>query len=222
MVFYSMERGILMFEINQLKYKNILHIEHLCLQRQITCITGASGSGKTTLLRTLNRLNTIDEGVILYNDEDISVLDPIELRRKIVMLGQTPVIYDGTIEENLQIGLLFSEQPKASQAELLKYLAKVNLTKRLEDTCEKLSGGEKQRLCLARLMLMNADVYLVDEPSSALDKETEQFVIDNLVDFVLEKDKELIMVTHSSQISQQYKNSIIVMEKGNCGGYEYE
>ncbi|MEG0329686.1 MAG: ABC transporter ATP-binding protein [Longicatena sp.] len=211
-----------MFEINQLKYKNILHIEHLCLQRQITCITGASGSGKTTLLRTLNRLNTIDEGVILYNDEDISVLDPIELRRKIVMLGQTPVIYDGTIEENLQIGLLFSEQPKASQAELLKYLAKVNLTKRLEDTCEKLSGGEKQRLCLARLMLMNADVYLVDEPSSALDKETEQFVIDNLVDFVLEKDKELIMVTHSSQISQKYKNSIIVMEKGNCGGYEYE
>ncbi|MEG0507317.1 MAG: ABC transporter ATP-binding protein [Longicatena sp.] len=211
-----------MFEINQLKYKNILHIEHLCLQRQITCITGASGSGKTTLLRTLNRLNTIDEGVILYNDEDISVLDPIELRRKIVMLGQTPVIYDGTIEDNLQIGLLFSEQPKASQAELLKYLAKVNLTKRLEDTCEKLSGGEKQRLCLARIMLMNADVYLVDEPSSALDKETEQFVIDNLVDFVLEKDKELIMVTHSSQISQKYKNSIIVMEKGNCGGYEYE
>lgn len=211
-----------MFEIKNLTFKHILKIEHLCIDRQITCITGPSGSGKTTLLRMLNRLNDPDAGSIYFNGENILEMSPVALRRRVVMLGQTPILYPGTIADNLQIGLTLSEQKAASEQRLREYLKKVGLSKDLEDTCEKLSGGEKQRLCLARVLLMDADVYLADEPSSALDKETEGFVIDNLVNFVQENDKQLIMVTHSAEIAQRYPKGLLALEQGACRGYVYE
>ena len=211
-----------MFEIENLKFKHILHMEHLCIDRQITCITGPSGSGKTTFLRMLNRLNDPDEGKILWNGVDISQMNATELRRKVVMLKQTPVVYAGTIEDNLQIGLQFSKKALATQAKLKEYLQKVQLNKQLDESVAKLSGGEKQRLCLARIMLMDAEVYLLDEPSSALDKDTENFVIENMVQFVKEKDKTLIMVTHSPAVAKLYPESILEIKEGNCEGYTYE
>ncbi|MEG0744204.1 MAG: ABC transporter ATP-binding protein [Erysipelotrichaceae bacterium] len=211
-----------MFEIKNLKFKDILKIDHLIMDRSITCLVGTSGSGKTTLLKMLNRLYDAEQGEIFYNHKNIKDISPIQLRRQVIMLGQTPIIYPGTIEDNLQIGLIFSEKKLADKETLKRYLEKVNLDKELEDSCSKLSGGEKQRLCLARVMLMNGDVYLLDEPSSSLDKETELFMIQNLIEFVLEKNKTLIMVTHSSEIANAYPNSIMKLIQGTCEGYEHE
>ncbi|NRW45340.1 ABC-type bacteriocin/lantibiotic exporter with double-glycine peptidase domain [Clostridium beijerinckii] len=106
-----------MFEIRNIKFRNILDIKFLNIDKPITCVVGPSGSGKTTLLRMLNRLNVPDEGVILYNNKDISKIDTIMLRRNVVMLGQTPVIYSGNIEDNLQIGLEFSKNFLHQRAE---------------------------------------------------------------------------------------------------------
>lgn len=203
-----------MFEVNNIKFKDILEIPFLKINKPITCIVGSSGSGKTTLLRMLNCLNVPDEGEILYNNQEISKMDTVKLRRNVVMLGQTPVIYSGSIEDNLQIGLEFSKKLPASKSTMKETLARVELNKQLSEGCSNLSGGEKQRLCLARVMLMDADTYLLDEPSAALDKETEQFIIDNFSKFVLENKKELIMVTHSEQIAQKFPDSIIRIEKG--------
>ncbi len=207
-----------MFEIKDVKFKQILDIKSLKIEQQITCIVGSSGSGKTTLLRMLNRLNAPDEGTIFYNGADISVINAVQLRRKVVMLGQTPVLYSGNIRENLQIGLEFSQKKPASEKELLKSLASAGLQKDLDDSCAMLSGGEKQRLCLARVMLMDAETYLLDEPSSALDKETEHVIIQNLADFARTTGKQLIMVTHSENIAQEYRESIIRLEHGKVVG----
>ena len=203
-----------MFEVTHLKFKNILDIPFLCISNPITCIVGSSGSGKTTLLRMLNRLNVPDDGTIIYNGNDISNMDTLKLRRQVVMLGQTPVIYSGSVEDNLQIGLYFSKKLPASISAMKESLKRVELDKCLSDTCGNLSGGERQRLCLARVMLMDAETYLLDEPSAALDKGTEQFIIENLAKFVLEKNKQLIMVTHSEQIAEKFSNSIIRIEFG--------
>ena len=138
----SLRKGSgIMFEIKKLKFKHILQIDHLMIDRQITCLIGPSGSGKTTLLRMLNRLNEAEEGSIYFNGVDIKEMHPIKLRRKIIMLGQTPILYPGTIADNLQIGLRLSEQPLADENRLRAYLDKVGLHKELNDTCEKLSGG---------------------------------------------------------------------------------
>lgn len=206
-----------MFEIKNLKFKHILDIEQLIIDQQITCITGSSGSGKTTLLRMLNRMNVPDAGSIFYNGTNIAKIDVVRLRRSVVMLGQTPVLYSGNVRENLQIGLEFSQKPLASDEALRESLARVELDKGLDEPCGTLSGGEKQRLCLARVMLMNADTYLLDEPSSALDKETEHFIIENLAAFANEQQKQLIMVTHSESIAAAYHDSLIYLENGRIG-----
>ncbi|WP_051280641.1 ATP-binding cassette domain-containing protein [Anaerovorax odorimutans] len=96
-----------MFEINNLKFKNILDIKQLTIDKQVTCVVGPSGSGKSTLLKLLNGLILPDEANIKYNGIDIINMNGIELRRRVVMLSQTPIIYDGIIEDNLQIGLEF-------------------------------------------------------------------------------------------------------------------
>ena len=203
-----------MFEVNNLKFKNILDIPFLCINKPITCIVGSSGSGKTTVLRMLNALNVPDSGTIIYNNNDISKMDTLKLRRQVIMLGQTPVIYSGSVEDNLQIGLYFSKRVPASISAMKEGLERAELNKCLSDGCGNLSGGEKQRLCLARVMLMDAETYLLDEPSAALDKGTEQFIIENLSRFVLENNKQLIMVTHSEQIAEKFSDSIIRIENG--------
>ena len=98
-----------LFTIQNLKFRSVLDITQLTLEKPVVCLVGASGSGKTTLLRHLNRLNEPDSGQIFYTGVDLKAIDPIELRRKAGMLGQTPVIYDGTILDNLQIGARFAK-----------------------------------------------------------------------------------------------------------------
>ena len=205
-----------LFEIFELRYRDILDIPHLLLDQQVTCIVGPSGGGKTSLLRILNRLNPPDSGRVLYNGEDIQGMDPVALRRRVVMLSQTPVLYPGDIRDNLQIGRVFSQKPPLSDFLLRKALCQVGVDKLLDEPCSTLSGGEKQRLCLARVLLMDAETYLLDEPSAALDKKTERAIVDGLAQHVQKSGKQLILVTHSPDIAQRYPNSLVSIgqEKG--------
>lgn len=208
-----------MFELRDIRFKQILDLPHLVIDHPVTCIVGASGSGKTTLLRHLNKLYIPDQGEIWYQGEPMSGLDPVQLRRRVVMLGQTPVLYDGTVGDNLQIGLRFSQRPLADCEALEEALGRVGLRQGPDDWCDKLSGGEKARLCLARVMLMDAETYLLDEPSSALDADTEAFVIDHLVAFAQERGRQIIIVTHSDRVAGRYPESCIRLENGRAEGY---
>ena len=203
-----------MFELEHLKFKDILDIKALKITRPVSCIVGASGSGKTTLLRMFNRMNVPDEGIVYYEGRDIENWDAVKLRREVVMLGQNPIIYSGSVEDNLQIGRMYSEKPLATKEALREIMERVELDKPLADGCRNFSGGEKQRLCLARVMLMDAPVYLLDEPSAALDAQTEKFIIDNFIDFVQRKKKQLIMITHSERLADSLEDSIIRLDKG--------
>jgi len=99
-----------MFDLEKVKYKNILDIEKLHIEKnKVTCIVGESGSGKTTLLKLFNKLISPDGGEIKYLDKSIHDIDSVQLRREVVMLPQSPAIYEGSVKENLLIGLKFSE-----------------------------------------------------------------------------------------------------------------
>ncbi|MDD2441661.1 MAG: ATP-binding cassette domain-containing protein [Clostridiaceae bacterium] len=204
-----------MFELSDVTYKDILTIDHLRLEKgRVTCIVGESGSGKTTLLRLLNKLISCDRGTITYQGQDILDLDAVLLRRSVVMLPQNPAIYPGNVRDNLAIGLAFAEKLPASDERLRQALAQVNLNKDLDAKSDLLSGGEKQRLALARLMLLEPDVYLLDEPSSALDENTERLIIEALVAAAKDNGKTLIMVTHTRQIAQAYADRTIEISGG--------
>lgn len=205
-----------MFRLNQIKVHSILNIPYLeFVANLVTFIVGESGSGKTTLLRLLNKLRSPDEGEIFYKEHNLRDLSSVKLRREVVMLPQYPIIFSGSIKENLLIGLRFSEKPPVTDDVLTEILSKVQLNKNLNDDSDKLSGGEKQRLALARIILMDPETYLLDEPSSALDEETEKNIIEQLVDHVKRKKKTLIMVTHSKRVAQRYADVIVELQDGS-------
>ncbi|MDK7475757.1 ABC transporter ATP-binding protein [Bacillus paranthracis] len=205
-----------MFILKDVTYKDILHIPYLQIQKEkITCIIGESGSGKSSLLRMLNDLQSPTSGTIEYNGKLISDYPPIQLRRDVVMLGQTPPIFDGTIKNNLLMGLRLSEKPFPNDDILQSALKVVSLEKSLEDNADSLSGGEKQRLAFARIVLMDPPVYLLDEPTSALDSDTERRVMKQFTMLAKEKKKTVIFITHSQQLPEEIADDIIEISKAN-------
>lgn len=204
-----------MFSLKKVIYKHILEINDLNIKRyKVTCIVGESGSGKSTLLRLLNKLISYDSGEIFYNGQSLNSINSIELRRNVGMLPQLPVIFPGSIKDNLLIGLKFAEKPLVDDKKLRTILNIIHLNKNLDDNGDKLSGGERQRLALGRLILIDPDVFLLDEPSSAMDEKTENIIIKTLVSYIQETNKTLIMVTHSKKVAQTYAENIIEIHQG--------
>jgi putative ABC transport system ATP-binding protein len=216
-----------MFNFKNVKYKDVLDIKDLHIEKnKITCIVGESGSGKTTLLKLFNKLISPDKGEIKYMDKNLRDFDSVKLRREVVMLPQSPAIYEGSVKDNLLIGLKFSEKDEIIQEDsLMKILKEVSLNKNLQDNAEKMSGGEQQRLALGRIILLDPNVYLLDEPSSALDEETEYLVIEKVVDHVRKNNKTLIMVTHTKRIAEEFADNMVEVKKGkivSSGGVDHE
>jgi putative ABC transport system ATP-binding protein len=206
--------GERIFLLRNVMYKSILHIDHIEIPaNKVTCIVGESGAGKSTLLKLLNIMLTADSGSIYYQDKNLDNVDPVHHRRRVVMLAQQPTIFEGTIRENLNIGLVFSEKKEKEDHELIKAMTIVYLNKDLDEDAGTLSGGEKQRLALARVYLMEPEVYLLDEPTAALDEETEEVVMGNFIKKVKEKGQSLIMITHSQKITTKYGENLITLKK---------
>lgn len=204
-----------MFTFDNVKYKDILDIDHLSIELgKVTCIIGPSGSGKSTFLRLINKLISPDSGVISLNGENIADINSVEYRRRVPMLSQSPVTFSGTIRDNLLIGRKFQNKEAPSDDKLLAALKAVSLDEPLDKDVDNLSGGEQQRVSIARLMLLDSEVYLLDEPSSALDDLTEDFVIKSMVDMARDENKTIIYVTHSNSMADKYSDRVIKIVDG--------
>ena len=203
-----------MFALRNVGYKNIIHIPELFIpQAKISVVTGPSGTGKTTLLKLLNKMLSPTAGTILFNGKDLKMVNPAAHRRDVIMLSQNPVMFAGTIRDNLNTGLKLQEKDIKDDNELTKILEKIRLNKPLETDAGVLSGGEKQRLAIGRVLLLQPHVYLMDEPSSALDDATEEEIIHMIAENVKKENKSLIMVTHSASIEKKYAEFSFKMEK---------
>ncbi|MDX8360043.1 ATP-binding cassette domain-containing protein [Cytobacillus sp. IB215316] len=208
-----------MFQLENVTYKNILQLKLLQIQAgSVTSIIGKSGSGKSTLLKLLNNMISSDSGVIYYNDKSIEEIEPVELRRQVVTLTQYPAIFEGTVKDNLLLGLKLSEKnyTTVNDEVLSRTLAMFNLQTKLGVDANKLSGGEQQRLAFARITLMKAPVYLLDEPTSSLDEETEDLVMDRFISRAKAEKTTVVMVTHSMKVAETYSDFIINMEDVNA------
>ncbi|HLR59634.1 MAG TPA: ABC transporter ATP-binding protein [Pseudogracilibacillus sp.] len=204
-----------MFVLRDVKFLDVLSIKYLEIEEgKVTSIIGESGAGKSTLAKLLNKMITPDSGTVLYQDKDLATYDPIKLRREVVMLSQTPLMFEGTIEENLQIGLQFSEKEPATIEEMKTKLSDMELNKDLKTPINKLSGGEKQRIALARIALMKPNVYILDEPTSALDDLTEDDVIQTFIEHAKSSNQTVIIITHSEILAKTYSDRIITVKRG--------
>jgi putative ABC transport system ATP-binding protein len=130
----------------------------------VTAIAGPSGSGKSTLLRLCNRLEVPASGRVLFRGDDVAGIDPLVLRRRVGMVFQRPTLFAGTVAENLAVAA--PDEPDRWPA----VLERVGLGPAfLDRVADDLSGGEAQRACLARTLVTEPEVLLMDEVTSSLD-----------------------------------------------------
>ena len=131
----------------------------------ITVLLGPSGAGKSMTLRLLNRLEVPTSGELWFRGDLVADLDPLGLRRRVGMVFQRPAVFPGTVRDNLLVAC-----PDTDDESLVGFLDAAGLDAGMIDRVgDELSGGEAQRLCLARTLATRPEVLLMDEPTSALD-----------------------------------------------------
>ena len=187
---------------------------------QTIAFVGPSGSGKTTLVKLLVGLYQPINGKVLYNDVSANDIDLDELREKIGFVTQDTQLFSGTIRENL----LFV-RPDASDEECMKVLQRAacqNLLARADKGLDtvigeggvKVSGGEKQRLSIARALLRHPNILVFDEATSALDSITEEEITETIRDVSIISDHITILIAHRLS-TIMHADKIFVLEKGH-------
>ena len=174
----------------------------------ITVIRGASGSGKSTLLRLCNRLEVPTSGTILLLEDDLATLDPVALRRRVGMVFQRPTPFPGTVLDNLQAAAPLDREEAEAQ------LDRVGLPPDLlERDALTLSGGEAQRMCLARTLATGCDVLLADEITSALDSEATAR-LEQLGKELAAAGTTVLWVTHDAAQGDRLADHLITIDGG--------
>ena len=209
-----------MFKLKDIKFKNILDIENLEIHENVvTIVKGESGSGKSTMLKLLNNIISPNSGVVMYNGVDVNDINPITLRREVIMQSQFPNIFPGNVRENLNIIFTLRGKEGLDDEKLLKAMEIVNLKKDLTDDAQNLSGGEKTRLSIARLFLVEPEVFLLDEPGTSLDSKTEEILMNNVISEIKKRNKTLIFISHSDN-PEMIADEIITMKNGKVLSHE--
>lgn len=171
---------------------------------EIIILFGKSGSGKSTLLNIISGIDVPDSGSVTIDGTDITKLSEKERtlirRKKIGFIFQFfNLIPTLTVKENLQLPLELNNADD-QEARINSILNEVGLSERADTYPDKLSGGEQQRISIARALIHNPDIILADEPTGNLDYETSLQIIDLLDRVVKKKGKTMIMVTHSKDV----------------------
>ena len=177
-------------------------------KHEITGLIGPSGCGKTTLLRSLNRMNDLIptakvEGSIRYHGEDLygDNVDPVQVRQRIGMVFQKPNPFPKSVYDNIAFGPrvlgMKGEMDDIVERALRRGAVWDEVKDRLKTNAFGMSGGQQQRLCIARALAIEPDVILMDEPCSALDPISTGKIEDLMLE--LKKDYSIVIVTHNMQ-----------------------
>ena len=168
-------------------------------------IKGRSGSGKTTLLSLISGLETCDEGEIIYNGANLSKMNLDEYRSKHIgiIFQSFNLLPHLTAIENIVLSMDVSNlKIKNKRAKAIELLEKVGLSEKHGNRrVLKLSGGEQQRVAIARSLSYNPKIIIADEPTGNLDKETEEDIVDIFKYLAKEENKCIIIVTHSQNVA---------------------
>jgi molybdopterin-binding protein len=197
--------------------KNVLEDINLRLERGTALgIIGPTGCGKTTLIRIIDLLEKPSSGIIYFDGFDVSKSPKKQLkhRRKIGMVFQKPVVFKGTVLENIQYGLnVRGDEKEFYKDKILELLKSLGLEGYEDRNASTLSGGETQRIALARALIVEPEILLLDEPTANLDPlSTDK--IESMIDDIIKKRKTtIIMATHNLIQGQRLCDEIAIINK---------
>ncbi len=201
-LFYEVEGALIVKDISVIVYEG-----------DALGVVGPSGAGKSSFLRLLNRLDEPTSGTVFLNGQDYREIPPDVLRRKVGMVMQQPFLFPGTVAENIRFGprQRGEELTDETVAELLEELDLGGFGNR---DVSALSGGEAQRVSLARTLANSPEVLLLDEPTSALDEEAREDV-ERLITSVLQNEGiPYVIVTHNLDQAARVAKRVMVIEEG--------
>jgi len=202
----------LIFKVRDLKkvYNNkiVLDVDNLNFQEgKIYAIVGPNGSGKTTLLNILNLLEKPDEGQIFFYDQEItnkSNSDTLEIRRKITLVNQDPFLFHSTVYDNIAYGLkIRSIPPKVQKSRIRSALNIVGLSGFKDRKANQLSGGEAQRVVIARALVIEPEILFLDEPTTSIDQKHID-VVERVIKKIKKEIKTTVIFT-THDLSQAYR-----------------
>ena len=197
--------------------RTVLHDVDITIPRHvITVLCGPSGGGKTSLLRLLNRLDDPVQGDILLDGRPIVEYAVTELRHRVALVFQTPVMFPGTVSDNLAVA---AELSGVQGGQFDQWASEVMLLAELEPSLlerpgDELSVGQKQRVNLARALMTSPEVLLLDEPTSALDPETSRALMKTIGSLSEVRRLTIIVATHRVSEARRYAHHAVVVREG--------
>jgi putative ABC transport system ATP-binding protein len=181
----------------------------------ITVVVGPSGAGKSMLLRLLNRLEVPTAGTVRYRGRPLDDLDPLELRRRVGMVFQRPAPFPGTVRDNLAVA---DPGPSGGEDDYVAALRDAGLDAGfLDRSADELSGGEAQRMCLARTLVTRPDALLMDEPTAALDPDA-RHRLERTARSLADGGRPLVWVTHDLDQCRRLADRTVVLVGGRLAG----
>ena len=182
---------------------------------ELVVVVGPSGGGKSTLLRLFNRLLEPDAGQILYAGRDVRELAPPELRAEVALVAQKPLLFAGTVRDNLSASARLRRQPPPRDADLDALLELCRIEGDwLGRDGRRLSVGQQQRVCLARALAGPSRALLLDEPTSALDWPTAEALARTFRDLADRRHLAVLLVTHDLRIARHCADRLVVLIEG--------
>ncbi len=176
-------------------------------------IVGASGSGKSSLLRLLNRLDEPTSGTVYLDGIDYKTIAPRELRRRVGMVTQRPFLFPGDVASNLQFGPRQRGEVLPDET-IHALLRQVGLEGFAGRDVVNLSGGEQQRVSLARALANRPEMLLLDEPTSALDEDAKLGIEQLIRDLATATRRTFVLVTHDREQARRICYRVGTMERG--------
>lgn len=172
-------------------------------------ILGLNGSGKSTFLESIANVNNSNNGVIKYDNKNHS-----EVRNRISMLLQKPYIFNGSVKDNLIKGSLLNKKDwKESFHKYTSYINEFNIENLMNKNAKNLSGGEKSKIALLRVVLLETEVTLLDEPTASMDIES-TLLTEKLIKSMASNGRTVIMVTHDLYQAKRIADYVMYMDKG--------
>lgn len=183
------------------------------LRGELLGIVGASGSGKSSLLRLMNRLDEPTSGTVYLDAVDYRTIAPRDLRRRLGMVTQRPFLFPGTVASNLRFGPSQCGQALSDDT-INDLLQQVGLAGFANRDVQNLSGGEQQRVSLARALANQPEMMLLDEPTSALDEDA-KFGVEQLIrQLATQTHRTFVLVTHDREQARRICDRVATMEHG--------
>ena len=202
----------------QTKFRTLLtNISVAIAKGQKTALIGATGSGKTTFLRLLNRLIDPSAGNILWNDKNIQTIPIQTLRRKILLVSQEPSLLGMNVSEAIAYPLQLQNLPQSEiDSRLQKWLDKLQIDRKLLNRSElELSLGQRQWVAIARALVMEPEILLLDEPTSSLDRGLSHLLLDTLTELTqLTQSVTVVMINHQLDLVQTWCDRLICLHNG--------